>query len=385
MEKWNLFFISKISNAIDCNVALVASSTHTLNMIQTWIYNYCVPKVAIGNAIIYFRVTLFRYFFFFFHQWDEWNIRVRAIHDTTTFGVFRISDRSFQIQFIGIPSLLIDIFESLSTVRTMRYLQITSKLVHNVIHKATCMPMIWQQHLCIVHNYLFMKWHHIWRRKSFNQCLIVFVSDLKIDICPFDATANIMTTVFFMQMMWYCEEYADTVIAFFNRTEFVLRIVLRTRYALIFCLFHFHFMARIVYDDCERKKILTDFIYECSDAFGPRIKSENIPGTPMEQIDAMMLSDTETNSTSNSSFINETGDQLSMAQVTKLARRASLDQAYERNHMNSKSLNNHANKDRQWNPSSISPSEDGSNQRRPSKQDKDVCSANFQLNAFSFL
>lgn len=108
-----------------------------------------------------------------------------------------------------------------------------------------------------------------------------------------------------------------------------------------------------------------------SDAFGPKVKSENIPGTPMEQADAMMLSDTtETNSTSNSSFINEINDQLS--HTSQLPRRTSLDLTPDANHTNLKNANNYANKDRYWSRPSISPSEDGSSKRRPSKQDKEV-------------
>lgn len=112
-----------------------------------------------------------------------------------------------------------------------------------------------------------------------------------------------------------------------------------------------------------------------SDAFGPKIKSENIPGTPMEQVDAMMLSDsTETNSTSNSSFINEVSDHLSQAQASHQPRRTSLDlTTTDANHINSKSTNNNANKDWYWRRPSITPSEDDSNKRRPSKQDKEVC------------
>lgn len=94
----------------------------------------------------------------------------------------------------------------------------------------------------------------------------------------------------------------------------------------------------------------------------------------MEQVDAMMLSDTtETNSTSNSSLINDVSDQLSLAQASQLPRRTSLDLTPDTNHANSKNANNYANKDRYWSRPSISPSDDGSNKRRPSKQDKEVC------------
>lgn len=109
-----------------------------------------------------------------------------------------------------------------------------------------------------------------------------------------------------------------------------------------------------------------------SDAFGAKIKSENIPGTPMEQVDAMMLSDGESNSTSNSSYINEINDQIS--QTSQPTRRTSQDITPDANNTNFKNANNYANKDRYWSRPSISPSEDGSNKRRPSKQDKEVCS-----------
>lgn len=93
----------------------------------------------------------------------------------------------------------------------------------------------------------------------------------------------------------------------------------------------------------------------------------------MEQVDAMMLSDTtDTNSTSNSSFINEVSDQLSLAHASQLPRRTSLDFTPDANHTNSKNANNYANKDRYWSRPSISPSEEDNNKRRPSKQDKDV-------------
>lgn len=95
----------------------------------------------------------------------------------------------------------------------------------------------------------------------------------------------------------------------------------------------------------------------------------------MEQVDAMMLSDTtETNSTSNSSFINEVNDHISLAQASHLARNTSLDLTPDANYTNCKKTNNHTNKDRYWSRPSITPSEDDINKRRPSKQDKEVCS-----------
>lgn len=119
---------------------------------------------------------------------------------------------------------------------------------------------------------------------------------------------------------------------------------------------------------------------EISDAFGPKIKAENIPGTPMEQVDAMVLSDTtDTNSTSNSSYINDLSDQYTLQkqqqqQQQQQPHRCSeqISNKLEKNHLNHKSVNNIANKDRYWSRPSITPSDDGSSKRRASKQDQEV-------------
>lgn len=113
-----------------------------------------------------------------------------------------------------------------------------------------------------------------------------------------------------------------------------------------------------------------DFFF-LSDAFGPKIEVENIPGTPMEQVDSMILSDsTESNSTSNSIFINDSNDRIVQT------RRRSLDipatNQIDSNNINHKNSNN-TSKDKQWSRrSSRTSSDDDSNKRRPSKQDKEV-------------
>lgn len=87
----------------------------------------------------------------------------------------------------------------------------------------------------------------------------------------------------------------------------------------------------------------------------------------MEQHEIKQSCDkTETNSTSNSSFANDSLDQRRMSDAAPVKN--------DRNHSsNHKALNNYAtNKDRYWNRPSMTPSDDGSQKRKHSKQDTEV-------------
>lgn len=86
----------------------------------------------------------------------------------------------------------------------------------------------------------------------------------------------------------------------------------------------------------------------------------------MEQHEIKQMCDkTESNSTSNSSFANDSLDQRRMSDAASTKN--------DRNHSsNHKASNNYTNKDRFWNRPSMTPSDDGSQTRKQSKQDKEV-------------
>lgn len=69
--------------------------------------------------------------------------------------------------------------------------------------------------------------------------------------------------------------------------------------------------------------IFTHSWFHFSDVFGPTIKSENIPGTPMESIDALLTSESmDIGSTSDSSLINDASHGTSNSK-SQMSRRSS--------------------------------------------------------------
>lgn len=116
-----------------------------------------------------------------------------------------------------------------------------------------------------------------------------------------------------------------------------------------------------------------------SDVFGPTIKSENIPGTPMESMDALLISESiEISSTTDSSIANDSSTNANAVQSQELQDEKRLTvENHRRNsdanlhsNSNSNATNNLINNERYWQRPSITSTDEAPNKKkRNSKQE----------------
>lgn len=125
-----------------------------------------------------------------------------------------------------------------------------------------------------------------------------------------------------------------------------------------------------------------------SDVFGPTVKSENIPGTPMEAIDALLVTEHDENHSTNSSIAQDLNDanvtQENQNPIVRMTRRFSDQIDCKGGSKDSATMNsnNGTNSERNYKRGSVVSTDESLSKHRNSRQlDQEVNNEQFKIDS----